>query len=173
MNFQEVWRSFYGERVPIAYLLREAQTPHWLRVHSLPESRRYPRDEEEMGEVLRRQGIVAGELLAGAPCLLFFPDFARPLLRPRRGHWLCRYSEDGVRITMFCVAAQWNAPEFASLLRAVANDKVSYVSWMNTRNGEIFAPYDGGADLFVRSSKRRQELRARYGDWLSKHPAGV
>ena len=126
-----------------------------------------------MGEVRRRHGVIAEELLADAPCLLFFPDYARPLLLPRRGHWLCRHSnEEGTQITMFCVATQWDATKFAPLLRAVANDQVRYVSWMNTRTSEIFAPYDGGADMFLRSAERRQELRARYGGWLSKHPEG-
>ena len=39
--------------------------------------------------------------------------------------------------------------------------------------GEVFAPYDGGADLIVRSSERAKALRAGFVDWLSGRADGL
>lgn len=39
--------------------------------------------------------------------------------------------------------------------------------------GEAYHPYDGGADLFLGSSERRDVLKKKYNRWLSRHPRGL
>lgn len=62
---------------------------------------------------------------------------------------------------------------FASLLRRIANDEVSYVMWMDEQTGSLFAPYDGGIDVFLPTTAARDALKERHSAWLSIHPSGM
>lgn len=105
-----------------------------------------------------------------------FPDYARrsfiALFDALGGEFFCHYRGGGARITQFVALVEWQNGSFDEILRRVANDEIRYISWMNIQNGEIFAPYDGGADLFLSSTARRDELREQFKDWLSNHPEG-
>lgn len=175
MNNLSLWRSFYGERDPIAYLLRQNDTDFWLRVHSLPESKRYAQNEAETREILRRHHLLASEVLADDACILFFPSYASKkfsaLFRGFNSEIFASYIEP--EITLCAALTQWKTGAFDEILRCAANDEFRYISFLNTRSGEIFAPYDGGADLFLMSATRRDTLRARFHNWLSSHPQGV
>jgi hypothetical protein len=37
----------------------------------------------------------------------------------------------------------------------------------------ICHPYDGGADFILPNSQSRDQLKARFADWLSSHPRGL
>ena len=179
MNIESRWQSFFGEQVPIAYLLRPRNVGVWFRIHSLPGSKRYPDNEAEVQEILRRHNIIAGEVLGeNVECALFFPEYGLEKLLPilpdlASASLFYHYeNEEGTDITQMATQVIWEPHQFDFLLRMVANDEIRYVSWMNLESGEVFAPYDGGADLFLSSTQRRDELRARYVDWLSRHPQG-
>ena len=181
MSIKNRWRTFFGEQVPIAYLLRPRNADTWFRVHSLPESKRYPEDEAEMREVLRRHNAIVGDVLGeNAECALFFPEYGQrkllpilPLVASATIFYHYENTEEGADIIQMAIQVDWEAHQFDSLLRMVANDEIRYISWMNLESGEVLAPYDGGADLFLSSTRRRDELRARYADWTSRHAEGV
>ncbi len=178
MELQEIWRSFYGVQVPIAYLLRPQKRDVWFRIHSSPESKRYPTDEGEMQEVLHRHNVVASEVLEeNVACALFVPDYALEKLKPVFPEVLsatlfCHYENEDAEITQKALRVTWEPHQFDPILRYIANDEICYGSWMNLKSGEIFAPYDGGANLFLNSTQRRDELRTRNSAWLSCHPEG-
>lgn len=179
MNIPDLWRSFYPGKSPLSYLLRPQIAEKWFRIHSLPESKRYAENEEETREILRRQNQIASEILGeNAPCVIFFPGFSIhkfPALfnRFERQFFYRFRNEDYLRLTMFAAQTQWQNHQFDEILRGVANWEISRVLWMNTETGEIFAPYDGGTDVFLSSTERRDNLRARYSNWLSQSPEGV
>jgi hypothetical protein len=57
-------------------------------------------------------------------------------------------------------------------LRAVADDRVRAL-WVSEVTGEVFAPYDGGADLIVMSGERAELLRGTFASWLSPRTDGL
>ncbi|BCM90088.1 hypothetical protein IAD21_01939 [Abditibacteriota bacterium] len=179
MSIKDTWQSFFGDGVPIAYLLRKSNANVWFRIHSLPDSKRYPEDEGEMQETLRRHNTVASEVLQeNAACVLFFPEYAIKKLAPifsevASASLFYHYEDEDADIMQYALETVWQPHKFDPVLRLVANDEICYVSWLNSESGEIFAPYDGGADLFLSSTQRRDELRARYSSWLSRHPQGL
>ena len=173
MNIR-LWHSFYEERVPIAYLLREQLPDFWFRIHSLPESKRYAENETETQEVLRRHNTVAGEVLSEqSQCIWFVPDYAlqrySSTFAEFSGDFFLRHENENGRIVLLAALTFWQHQKFDSVLRLVADDVVRYVS----QSGKIFEPYDGGADLFLNSTERRDELRARFSEWLSPFPGGT
>lgn len=173
MNIPKIWRSFYGVAWPVAHLLRKTHPTRWLRFHALPDSQRYAQNEREMQEILRRSDLLATEILGcESACLFFFPDYATEKIEIPRGHFFGRYDSDDIRIDLRCAAAKWELKRYEVVLRAVANDEVRATSWMSIETGEIFAPYDGGFDLFLATAQRHETLRTRHKEWLSKHAQG-
>lgn len=173
MKISKTWESFHGTSWPIAYLLRQKRSACWLRFHSLPDSQRYAKNEAETREILHRADVLATEILEQAPCLFFFPDYASAQVHPLRGHFFGRASGEDLEITLLSSVARWDKERFEAILRAVADDEVRYVSWMNCASGDLFAPYDGGFDLFFQNPERRDNMRSKHLEWLSKHPQGL
>lgn len=178
-----------------AHELREVYGDRWLRIHSLPESKRYPEDEMEYRELLRRHNLVATETLGeGIECVLLHTRFRfiecdgappSPLefdalpgvdfrLVPELG-----VAEDAAdpgdrRVAeVFAAAVRWEPGAFDRLIREVADDTIQWFIFLAWETGRGYAPYDGGADLFLASGSERDALRSRYSEWLSRHPGGL
>ena len=66
-----LWAEHYPSIPPLGYRLREALPERWLRVHDLPDGKRYATDDAEAAEILRRMNAVATSVLGeDAPCWL-------------------------------------------------------------------------------------------------------
>jgi len=173
-----VWERHFGELPPVAHLLRRAIPERWLRIHSLPGSKRYADTEAETTELLRRHNEVAAEILgADADAALYLrltdveaPPWARGLERVEPDRKLVDGDEDW---TVSGFRIRWRERGCDALIRDVADDRWEAVVLLNPRTGEVYAPYDGGADLFVSSRERVAELRERWAEWLSSHPLGL
>jgi hypothetical protein len=61
-----LWQERWPRCPPVGYKLRGPYQDVWVRFHSLPESKRYPEDENEYAVVLERYNTVLDELFAGA-----------------------------------------------------------------------------------------------------------
>jgi hypothetical protein len=67
----------------------------------------------------------------------------------------------------------WQPGAIDDVLADVANALLGPFLIVSETSGRVYAPYDGGADLFLGSSAERDELRTRYSAWLSSHPSGL
>jgi hypothetical protein len=160
-----------------------------LRIHSLPESKRYPEDDTELAEVLRRQNAVADDLLGnGSLCLLFFthwtygtetPQWSRD--EPGIKHLgatpelvlTIEENDDQDQMAFFALPVTWHRGSFDRLISDCANDRTGSLLFANLDRGSIYAPYDGGADLFYPSPDEVDPARSRHREWLSVHPSGM
>ena len=121
---------------------------------------------------------MASEVLGeNAPCVVFFPDYADhiapKLLANFERQFFEQFRAEDLQVMLFAAATRWQSHQFDAILRRVANDEIRYVSWLNAETGEIFAPYDGGADLLLDSGERRDALATKYKNWLSIDPQGL
>ncbi|WP_441453701.1 MULTISPECIES: DUF3885 domain-containing protein [unclassified Brevundimonas] len=73
---------------------------------------------------------------------------------------------------VYAVQTNWSPGRFDDLLLSVADEKAGPTLWM-AANGPIFAPYDGGADLFLPDIAQVQRMAERHKDWLSQHSLGL
>ncbi|OWQ47507.1 hypothetical protein CDL60_08755 [Roseateles noduli] len=186
----QAWISRFGDALPVGFLCRESSLrARWLRIHSLPESKRYPEDKTELIEVLRRQNVVGDELLGeGEVCLLFFTSWPDDTTAPRwrrdapwhRGFEgtpelvLTTAEVPGQdRMAFFALPVTWRRGAFDRLIADRADDRTFPLLFANLNRGSIYAPYDGGADLFYPSAEDVAPARSRHRDWLSRHPAGM
>ena len=187
------WANWYPGTPPLGYRLREAFPERWFRIHSLPESQRYATSEAEYEELLGRHNAVATDLLgSGAPCAVLVtttcdPEWTRDLdeiagLGPGTWSLWGRTPVDQVDPDLredepegwcvFGLALRWAPGRLDSLIRSVAEDRLRAIV-VSQESGRVYAPYDGGADLFLAGERERDEMRDRYRAWLSTHPYGL
>ena len=165
-------------------------TANRLRFHSLPASKRYADTDEERSVLLGRQNVLASEVLGDRPCWLV------------QAHWVLRAGErdltdqhDPFRATrewkldfafefleydgeewrpwrVYAAQVRWSPGEFDDLLLSIADEKAGPTLWMGA-DGAIFAPYDGGVDLFLRDAGAVQRLATQHSEWLPTHPLNL
>ena len=182
-GFAEAWERWRDGYRPIGYELRNYDAPHWARFHSLPFSKRYPETPEERALLLDRQNQLGAAVLGegriwlvqsvwndrGAP-LPHVPGFAL-----KRGFEFVMEpgTEDESAWTAYAVETRWETGRFDEVLLDIAEDQLPPTLWMSASDGAVFAPYDGGVDLFVPTVQAVSDLKRTYADWLSPYPGGL
>ena len=199
-TFEVAWNHFHCGHAPIAHLMRETGAKHWQRFHSLTESKRYPDSRAEMTTVIERANALAYATLGREDAWLvtcvFEDDDILPPPEAEIERWvrsqeriqkrrLQRYAmlptgmtlredEDNGIWSVHAAAVRWGDRQFIPLLREIANDQAQGEwLWMSNRTGAVFAPYDGGVDLFLPTAEDVIRFKARWPDWLSAHPDGL
>lgn len=162
----------------------------WVRFHALPGSKRYPEDEREYAEVLRRHNLLLTELVSRtSPRLLVmtvaWSDSGLPTARdaaladavPDADFWTSVLREkDGDEedwTHVYVTSRDWQHGVLDPLLRLVADDETADVIITDDRLRWLVHPYDGGVDVVTGTTEERDQLRQRHSDWLSEHPSGL
>lgn len=190
-EFLAFWRAHYGDCPPAGFLLLETFPDRWFRVHSLPESKRYADTAREMSALLARHNTVASDVLGdGSPCVLVTKtEYNARVGRAARGQvQLARLglqplvvvttnnpkeTGSGWSIPLAHARLVWQPGALDDVLVDVANALLGPFLIVSESTGRVYAPYDGGADLFLVSEVEREEFRARYATWLSSHASGL
>jgi hypothetical protein len=181
-NFQANWLRFHGGLPPLAHVLRNAEQTPWVRFHALPNSKRYSENAAERQEILERANTLGTDILASSPdcwlvqCRAEGEPISAPSVSLIKPDASFRFSdpEDGEMQWIAVLASvRWQNGSLDDLLMAIADDQTGPTLLMNGGNGAIFAPYDGGFDLFPASLDEVKRLKGRYADWLSSHPRGL
>jgi hypothetical protein len=180
------WERNFGTVAPVGHLCRSALQERWMRIHSLPNSKRYASSTDEYDILLARQNAVATALLgAGSECIFFCCEFpGEPASRildllpaPLSGFFwlpeLAALADDYEDIRIGAILVSWQPGPFDVLIRARADDEIGPVLFANMQNRTAFAPYDGGADLFLESPEMIPPLKHQWVSWLPTHSDGV
>ena len=185
-----LWEQRWPECPPLAHLLRSHYPQRWVRFHSLPESKRYPEDEQEYATVLRRHYTVLHELGTVPALVVVTTEWTgtealtpqrwprRAQVAPRARHWrtLLEDPEEDPEFRtyqqLYAETVPWAPGCLDDVLRAVADDELANVLVAPPDLHWLYHPYDGGADVILPTPSRRDELRHRHRDWLSTHPSG-
>jgi hypothetical protein len=169
----------YLDSFPLSFLMRERFPKYWLRIHSLPESKRYPEDEAEREIVLQRYASFGTALLGDqAPCLIVRARFATEDLDSKfRGSlsWsrLHKIEEEDDFWCSWVAEISWRPETLRDLLIAIAEDRDSHVLFVSKLSDSIFAPYDGGADGFSFDSGLITRFKQEFQPWLSARADGL
>jgi len=184
------WKRAWPGVRPIGHELRYDRE-RWVRFHSLPESKRYPENESEYAEVLRRHNTVLDELVSGssASLLVMTVSWSASALPPPRDadlvqvmpdahHWtsvLREKDEDGDEYWthVYVTECVWQPGALDPLLRLVADDGTADVIVADAELRWLVHPYDGGMDVVTETRAQRNELRLRHATWLSAYPGGL
>lgn len=196
--------KLWGPLAPTHIIRNRHSENHWVRFHSLPDSKRYADTEAEWEILLDRYHWVLAWLAESSneggvtdeDHLVLFTetgswsaeDIPTPDLFQQWGisHQEYIYSvcssdfdpegadEDPYWWFHFYAGYVSRAPSSLNpLLRAVADDEIDNVILAPPTFSWLFCPYDGGMDIFIRSSRDRAALRKRFPSWLSPRPDGL
>lgn len=190
-DFNTYWRSRFADCPPVASLLREAYRDRWFRIHTLPESKRYPETAAEYAEILRRHNTILTALLARGQTIALlatgYSTTADPV--PPENIDQRYHPFDFVRSVAMHEAEEeeefhsyshiwlhvhpWQPQSLDPLLTDVADDRVANVLLVDPQREVLYHPYDGGADVILGTRAERDRWRATYRAWLSQHPSGL
>lgn len=183
-----MWRRAFGDVVPVGFLCRAGLPSRWLRIHSLPGSKRYPDHEAEYQELLRRHNHVATTLLGeGEECLLFVATLGQQPGSPsepevpsldaaaffRVPELLVPETAEDPEVEVAVTIVSWHANRFDPLITAVADGRAGPVLFANCDRRAAYAPYDGGADLFLDSPERVAQMKITWTNWSSPRHDGL
>lgn len=184
-EFNKYWDINYPEANPIGHELKNVYPNRWLRIHSLPESKRYAESEDEYQIILSRQNKLISELIGenteiiitSGQYVMELTDEISTELSEYGIFEKCRtielhkiYPEEYEEDFFFDVYFRpdtWTMNCQNELLKNIADDEFRAIFICPKRNC-IVAPYDGGMDIIVGSQEKRDEIKAKYKDWLSE-----
>lgn len=192
-DFKRAWKSWHPHSPPVGYMMRGNREPNWLRLHSLPLSKRYAETPLERDIPITRHNEVAAEVLGlNQKCWLAqscwvtpagMSEFSNEQLmfsacRDYQSSWSFRFLEDHDddiehAWDVHAAMTSWEMGKFDSLLWACANEEAAPIIWTSDNTGVVFAPYDGGIDLFLEDERQVERLSEKYSSWLSTRPDGL
>jgi hypothetical protein len=174
-EFRAFWSRSYPGVDPIGYQFRYRMPERWLRIHSLPGSRRYAESVDEWTELLHRQNRVFDDLIGETSTVrivINYIDIRNPLFDEYA------FTDIGTFVDMdaetvfqsFLISTEWRTGSLNPMLRMIANDEMrAFVIGPDC----IVAPYDGGMDLILSDSEERDRWKLVYQPWLSAREDGL
>jgi hypothetical protein len=194
-QFQQYWANNFPKIPPINHLFKHHLKERWLRIHSLPEAKRYAETDEEWAVLLERQNTLFTDLMPNDTkiCIVsgiysnadkvFEKDVFDTLpyskvltfkeLDPLDMHAISGdWHDEGVKFTP-CFAEEIYAPhKFDSILKSIANDEWR-LFFLDPQSHTIIAPYDGGVDIIFGDKHPLSIFKEKYKNWLSKREDGL
>ena len=189
-EFNKYWETTYPESYPINHELKWIYPKRWFRIHSLPESKRYAESESEHQIILDRQNQLMNDLIGEDTEIIisfglytddianynykeltdfgeFFKVQTIDLHKERPEEY-----EDEMYFDIYIKNDKWKRDSKNQILRAIADEEIRAMFICPAKKC-IVAPYDGGVDIIVDSTEKRDSLKVKYKDWLSKSKDGL
>lgn len=191
-EFDAAWTRILGDTPLRAIDLRGVHNSRWVRLHSLPGSKRYADTEEEYAELLRRYFAVLDELrgdeeiLTVVTCSFSFAMSPRPVRRsslltgllPRPRYWRSvsegeDEGEEQAWAHLYVHRVHRHAPALRELFRAVADERAFDVMVTDSAVSWVHHPYDGGSDLILATPAERDRVSELFAQWRSPWDHGL
>ena len=189
-EFIDYWNKEYKESLPINHELKMVYPDRWFRIHSLPESKKYAENEDEYKIMLDRQNQLINDLIGeesevaisfglyrwdltndNYKELTDFGEFQKILRIDLKKERPWEY-EDETYFDIYVKTESWKNGSRNEILKAIADDEIRAM-FVSPSKKCIIAPYDGGVDVIVDSTEKRDRLKAKYVDWLSDREDGM
>jgi hypothetical protein len=187
-EFVETWANWHPLVPPLGYLLKNHYRERWIRIHSLPSGKRFAQTIQERMELIRRQGCAASQIFQPSEsCMLVLASSTgktlnkslRSLKFELAPHWSHYYQdkddfkEEVENVDFYISHNKWEIDKFKDLIFSIGDDEMDPLIFVNPKNGEIYGPYSGGADLIFSTPKERDKVKLLLEDIVSTHPCGL
>jgi hypothetical protein len=189
-EMQLFWQAHYPLCPPINYLFKIFYTDRWLRIHSLPDSKRYAETKEEWGILFDTQNAILDDIFGeGELVYLFVGVFSSGTLNIVDSsdiddkclskfqftaldiidlHNLTgEYYDEDIFYTPYFTTLQYKSNGYNDVLKTVANDEIR-VFFLNAETNTIFAPYDGGVDIIYPDTTTRDFYKTKYSHYTQQ-----
>lgn len=189
-DFIDYWNKEYPESLPINHELKWIYQDRWFRIHSLPKSKRYAETVDEYAIILDRQNQLINDLLGeesevaisfglftndikndNYKELTDFGEFLKVLTIDLHKERPEEY-EDEMYFDIYVKTENWKNGNRDEILKAIADDEIRAM-FVSPLSKCVIAPYDGGVDVIVDTTEKRDRLKAKYKNWLSGREDGM
>ena len=76
-EFYKFWNYYYPEIIPLSHYFKNIYKERWFRIHSLPNSKHSPENENEWNILLNRQNSIIDDFLGeGSDILVVVQDYS-------------------------------------------------------------------------------------------------
>lgn len=184
-SFSQFWNSIFSGSLPLMYLLCEEKRDQWVRFYSLPEGNRYPSDESEEEEILKRYNCAGGAVFNYNEALWLVSDvdvdksstsqILKLLGTGFKSTGIKSYIDhdgDKCRSRFFYKQDHWNSGAFNDLFSLVFNEKISGILFINQK-AELFYVYAGGIDVILPDTDRLDHIKRQFKQWRSPLLSGL
>lgn len=184
-DFNDAWRSRYGDTQPVGWRLRTRFSSRWFRIHCLPGSKRYPETPEELAEIHHRHETLAAEIFPAYndDCWVVVPQWGEDMGKPPHleGPFTTEFSigwrtdkreDDEEPAIAWVTPTKWSAMGTRAVRERVIDD-TARILWVSRETLEVFAPYDGGVDIIAADGARMADLSRQFRVWRSPRPDGL
>jgi hypothetical protein len=191
----DTYLHHFGALPPTSPRIRE-RSEEWVRFHSFRSLQRYPHDDADRQQLLRRhdrvirtlrsrfgggrliglavgvapwQGIAAG----GHPVIVHHVPDVLPGLRHMFNTFDHPYDDASGTYGELYATDQLTMRHLRRELLRQTLVLDSDIAVIDESARWVYAPYDGGADVLLTSSRDRDLLRRQHADWLSPLRSGL
>jgi hypothetical protein len=174
-SFLVYWNELYPETPPINYFFKERLQKRWLRIHSLPESKRYAGTKEEWDILLHRQNTIISDLIgedAAIKVVINFIEIDNYLFKSFDfvNIGVFKDMERETVFQSFLFETTWQKNTLNPLLIMIAEDEMrAFIIAEDC----LIAPYDGGMDIVFKDGYTKGLYKEKYKAWLSKRQDGL
>lgn len=177
-TIDNAWRVLTNDAPPIAHDLRITCGPRWVWFHSLPESKRYAESEQEYREILKRHDAIVSTFASDGDLLHLLTAGYSATPSPKRSYteldtldpnsepWRSVRIDEAWYYHVFYSPFRWSTGAAHPIFRLVADEVVREVVFIAEDGRWAYHPYDGGGDLICPDAEIRDELAARFREWL-------
>jgi hypothetical protein len=174
-QFKDFWAKNYPESPPINYFFQANFQNRWLRIHSLPGSKRYANTPDEWTILLERQNTVIADLIPQNTVIQIVINYIEI-----DSYLFKKYDMDNIGVFVDKVAEAvfqsfsfetiWQTNKLNDLLKQVADDSVrAFIIGSEC----LISPYDGGMNLVYKDTATRDFYKIKYKNWLSEREDGL
>lgn len=186
-EFNLFWRNNFKETIPLNFTFRTTYPNRWLRIHSLPNSKRYAENENEINLLLERQNqVISDSIKENQEVYIVRSEINVDYNDTFDLHEEFNFQEVSIlnlqdffddynnedKLSVQVTRTKWKMNCFNSLLEDIAND-VSLVFFVSITDLVIFAPYDGGMDIIYQNEMKRNYYKEKYKNYLSQRKDGL
>lgn len=163
----DLFHRAFPATLPVGYELRDAFPERWFRVPSFDDDRRYPGSPADWVELVARHRSLADAVVGvGARALVvagWFEEEGEPDPRERCDlplvPWSCEPLPELPGARFLAAPFDYAFERLEPLVRLRSEDDGGPLVVFSER-GRLYAPFDGGADLFLRDPAERDAFRA-------------
>jgi hypothetical protein len=175
------WNTALNGSTPIAYELKNEFTERWGRFHSLPEAKRYSDSELEYQVIFSRHNQLLSQLCSTDNTVYMIAPEYSCLSKPRElgdelegifdnpNYWQTiplhepdENNRKGFYWHLYFEKINWLPDSVDGLFRLVTDEKAFNVMIVSPSLGWIFHPYDGGADLILKSNQEMLRVKKNF-----------
>jgi hypothetical protein len=190
-EIKSYWDEHFPGCPPVGYLFKQRYSDLWFRIHTLPESKRYPDIGDEYQEIFRRHNTLCSDLFSASESIFLLLTQGSRAKKPILPKYINRRIFSVRHMTSISMQEidptnnahyfyhiwsfkfHWEPGFLDGLFRKVADDEIRNLILIDVESHHLYCPYDGGADILLGSSEERDSYKIKYRTWLSTRQDGL